>query len=94
MSEEIPPRPPSEPPGWRPNFWAMFVLGLAFPFICLYLCSFTPGNPVMLQLGGLVALVSLFFQGYRGLFVGTFTTLGLVFLTVIVICGSSPRPMM
>lgn len=77
-----PPRPPKPPP-----FWLMFAVGIGLAVISGMVCAATRGTAAF-GLGFLVAVVSLFFQGYRGIFIGFITVVGVAVLTVAVICGS------
>jgi len=76
------PLPPPEPP----SFWLMFFLGIIL-VICSAFASGGMQSPVPFFLLAAGAVLSLFFQGYRGLFVGFATVLGLVFLVLVVVCG-------
>jgi hypothetical protein len=95
MNEEppanMPPAPAGPPPNLPkpPNFWLMFALGggglVVAGGACAMFNSFT-----LLMLAGIGAVVSLFFKGYRGIFVGMVATVGLVLLALAVICGIDP----
>jgi hypothetical protein len=94
MNEE-PPKIPDRAPRpdddyWSPPFWAMFGLGVFLLIASCLLCA--PFNgPTPFFVGGVAAIVSLFFRGYRGIFVGFVVTIGLIMLALVVICGNSFR---
>ena len=86
-----PPLPAPEPlqksPPDPPNFWLMFFVGILLLIISGGLCAATR-DIAPFSVGVLFALVSLFFQGYRGVFVGFVGSLGVVFLGLAIMCGA------
>jgi hypothetical protein len=76
------------PPGEHPPFWAMFVLGMGLFILSGILCAMAQ-SAAPLSIGALLALISVFFRGWRGIFAGYLTVIGILVLAVIVICGSS-----
>ena len=98
MSEIIPPSEPQKetsepaplqagPPPNPPNFWGMFGLGILLVIISCAICA--PFRSLIpFGLGAFVALLSLFFQGYRAIFIGFISTIGVVLLGSAVICGA------
>jgi len=91
-SESEPPkstRPPTEywAPPEPPNFWAMFGLGVLLVIVSCIICA-PFQSPVPFGFGFLVAFCSLFFPGYRGIFIGFISTIGVVLLGTAVICGA------
>jgi hypothetical protein len=97
MSEIIPPSEPQkmpempstqiDPPPNPPNFWSMFGLGVLLVIISCILCA-PFKSPLPFGVGAFIALISLCFQGYRGIFIGFLTTIGVVLLGAAVICGA------
>jgi 4-hydroxybenzoate polyprenyltransferase len=92
MSENLPPPPVPEPPRKERerepvSFWAMFALGIGLVIISIVSCLMF-NHPFPLFIGGAVALGSLFFDGWRGIFVGAATLIGVVVLGVVIVCGS------
>jgi hypothetical protein len=91
---EFPDRPPEPPQPQRrrddddslPSFWAMVAVGVGLLILSGLLCAGTQ-SPAFFFLGAAGAFVSLFFRGYRGIFVGFAVPIGLVFLALIVLCG-------
>jgi hypothetical protein len=96
MNEELPPLPPknpqpklivTEPPRTPPNFWGMFALGVLLLILSCVLCgpfrSFAPFG-----VGALVAFVSVFFDGYRGVFMGFLAGIGMSLLVAAIMCGA------
>ena len=95
MNEIIPPSEPElpksvkeyGPPPEPPNFWAMVGLGVLLVIIsCILYAPFQ--NPAPFGFGFLVVFGSLFFPGYRGIFIGFISTIGVVLLGAAVICGA------
>jgi hypothetical protein len=96
MNEEIPQLPPDDfkpqpstnpPPPTAPNFWAMFGVGaLLLIFSCILCGPFR--SPAPFGIGALVAFVSLFFNGYRGIFIGFLASIGISGLVAALICGA------
>ncbi len=93
MSEITPPLPPASPvvpppvPPQRPGKVAQSAIGAG-----LFIGSglFCLVSPMFFLLGFIGAIVSLFFPGYRLIFVGYIGTLGLVLLGAIVVCFVDP----
>jgi len=81
------PKPPAAPSS--PGFGLMFGLGVLIIIISIVLCV-AAQSPAPLFLGALSAFVSLFFEGYRGIFVGYIATVGLVLLATIIYCSNHP----
>jgi len=98
MSENL---PPSETPSPKPDlpqrsppelgFGVMFVLGIGLVIVSGIFCLLSQ-SPVPLGLGALVALVTLFINGWRGVFVGFVTVIGILLLGIVVICGAMGVP--
>ncbi len=98
MSENL---PPSETPAPKPDlpqrsppelgFGVMFVLGIGLVIVSGIFCLLSQ-SPAPLGLGALVALVTLFISGWRGVFVGFVTVIGILLLAVVVICGAMGTP--
>jgi len=95
MNENLPP-PFSEPPPVPPknssplaNFqpWQLTGLG-ALLFIVTTVMSFV--IPPMCLLGLAVAIASLFFKGYRLVFVGYIATIGVILLGLVIYCSNHP----
>ena len=74
--------PPPEPP----SFWLMFFLGFIL-FILVAVMSGGTQSLVPFIIGALGAFISVFFKGYRGLFAGFASVIGLVLLIFVVVCG-------
>ena len=97
MSEIIPPSElkkmpeptpgQTNPPANPPNFWGMFGLGVLLVIISCAMCA-PFQSPIPFGFGAFAALLSLFFQGYRGIFIGFISTIGVVLLGSAVICGA------
>jgi hypothetical protein len=89
----LPPFPPVRPPdsGSPPHFWAMFARGILLLIVSCALCAMMQ-SPTPFSFGALGAFVSLFFRGYRGIFVGFVVTTGVVYLAFIVICSALGNP--
>lgn len=98
MNEIIPPSEPSkEPPkpaptvifdkGKPPSKKACTALGFLLFFVSSAMSFVFP--PVCL-LGLGVAIASLFFPGYRCVFVGYILTVGLILLVLIIYCANNP----
>jgi len=81
---DIPPRRREKEPS---NFWAMFAMGVGLVILTAILCA-AFRHPFPLFIGGAVAVGSLFFDGWRGIFVGAATLIGVVLLGFIIVCGS------
>jgi len=47
-------------------------------------------NPYPCLVGFILAFISLFFKGYRSIFLGYIISLGLLFLVVIIYCANHP----
>jgi hypothetical protein len=98
MSEELPPTPPSPPPADPPPPSPGFCAFLGFLLAVFGAASGMASLGVGFFVGLVVAFGSLFFEGYRYIFVGYLLThliaIGLFILAIIVICGSgSSHPM-
>ena len=102
MNENLPPidpesqNPPTLPPKFEtprttPHFGAMFALGVVLIIISTLLCIAL--GPVPFLIGAVAAFVTLFFKGYRGVFVGYISTLGLILLGTIIYCANTPFDM-
>jgi len=70
-----------------PSFKAMLGLGVLLNIGSVLLCL-PFQHPAPFFLGALAAFISLFFEGYRGIFVGFILVIGVVLLGVAIICGS------
>jgi len=70
-----------------PSFGGMFLLGILLIVVATILCGIMQ-SPAPLGLAAIAAFISLFFDGYRGLFVGFISTIGVVLLVLAIICGS------
>ncbi len=79
LQTDLPPDPP--------NFWGRFGLGVLLVILSFGI-SVPFQSPLPFGLGFLVALCSLFFQGYRAIFIGFISTIGVVLLGSAVICGA------
>jgi len=66
----------------------MFFLGIGLLAGSACLCAAVQ-TPWPLFLGLLTAFVSVFFRGWRGIFVGYVVAIGLTVLVLIMMCGSS-----
>ena len=85
MNEIIPPSEPGkEPP---PSKKVCAALGFAL-FVVTAAFSFT--FPPFFLVGWVVAVASLFFQGYRCVFVGYILTVGVLLLAAIIYCAGHP----
>lgn len=104
MNEELPPLPPQkpkpkliviEPARKPPNFWGMFALGVLLLVLSCVLCApFRSLAPF--GIGVLIAFVTVFFDGYRGVFMGFLAGIGIGLLGAAIMCGamlSSQRPL-
>jgi hypothetical protein len=95
MNDETPSEfspPPERPNSYKgPPFWGMFVLGIGVLFLSGIACVMFQGS-APLFLGAAAAFVSLFFRGWRGVGVGYLAIVGLIILTVIVVCGTGIVP--
>jgi len=98
MNEDQPPFPPSkpaqihplsEPPPSSPHFGLMFLLGIVLIFLSWGLC-YLMQNPMPFLFIGMGAFCTLFFKGYRGIFVGFITTVGVILLGAIIYCANQP----
>ncbi len=89
LSPKIPEPAPRQidPLAQRPNFWGMFWLGVLLVVVSCLICA-PFHSPIPFGIGALAALVSLFFPGYRGIFIGFISTIGVVLLGAAVICGA------
>jgi hypothetical protein len=101
MNEDIPPFPPkkTEEPAMPPvpislprvglNPWLGSGIGVLIFVASLGLCALG-SNPIFLLIGFVGALVSLFFQGYRSIFLGYILTVGVALLAAIIYCSTHP----
>ena len=94
-SESEEPKPPSLPTKIDaspkpPSFVAMFGLGIGLFIVSILLCI-PFQSPTVFGFGALGAFVTLFFKGYRGIFVGYISTLGIVLLGAIAYCSIYPQ---
>jgi hypothetical protein len=92
--EPEPPKPPSsafkpEPPPDPPNFWAMLGLGVALNIVTLLVCL-PAQSPMPFIFAALGAFISVFFRGYRGIFVGFVGTFGVILLSIVIYCSNHP----
>ncbi|HEV3271754.1 MAG TPA: hypothetical protein VGZ93_06180 [Candidatus Methylacidiphilales bacterium] len=90
-------KPPSlltktEAPPKTPSFGAMFALGIVLFILSIALCI-PFQSPTVFFLGAAGAFVTVFFKGYRSIFVGYISTLGLVLLGIIIYCANHPFDM-
>jgi len=65
----------------------MLGLGVLLNIVSVLLCL-PLQNPTPFVLGALGAFISLFFEGYRGLFVGFILVIGIILLGLAIMCGS------
>lgn len=65
----------------------MFVLGVFLNLVSAALCV-PVQNPLPFFIVGAGAFVSVFFDGYRGIFIGFITTFGVVLLILAITCGA------
>jgi hypothetical protein len=103
MNENQPPFPPSKPEESKPpslpiksdaspkppSFGVMFGLGIVLFILSIALCI-PFQSPTVFGFGALGAFVTIFFKGYRGIFVGYISTLGVLLLGAIVYCSIYP----
>ena len=82
---QIPPPPP--PPSGRANFWKMFGAGIGLVVVSWIACIAT-GHPTPFGVGFVLAVVSLFFPGRRGIFIGFVSSIGVALLVAAIICGA------
>jgi len=88
-SKPTPSAPKDEHSPNPPSFRAMFGLGIGLISASALIC-FLSQSPMPFLFGGIGAFVSLFFKGYRGIFVGYISTLGLVLLATVIYCANHP----
>jgi hypothetical protein len=96
---EFPDRPPEPPRPQRrrddddssPSFWAMVAVGVGLLILSGIVCA-SVQNPAPFIIGAVGAFVSLFFRGYRGIFIGFVGTIALAYLALIIICGAMGFP--
>jgi hypothetical protein len=70
-----------------PNFWAMFGAGIILLILSCVLCG--PFRSIApFGVGGLVAFVTVFFAGYRGVFMGFLAGIGITLLVAAIMCGA------
>jgi hypothetical protein len=69
----------------------MVVLGFALLILSCFACA-GASSLAPFFLAGAGAIVSLFFPGYRGIFVGFAGTIALAALAVVVLCGTGIIP--
>jgi len=67
----------------------MFLLGIVLIFVAWGL-SYLLQNPMPFFFTGIGAFFTVFFKGYRGIFVGFITTIGVVLLGAIIYCANHP----
>ena len=79
------------PPPRPPSFALMFFLGILLIVGGTILCLIAQ-TPAPLGLAALAAFFSVFFDGYRGIFVGFVSTIGVLLLAVAIICGAMGVP--
>jgi hypothetical protein len=100
MNENLPPSPPEEskPPSLPaqpdtspkpPSFGILFGIGIVLFIVSILLCI-PFQSPTVFGFGFVAAFVTLFVKGYRGVFVGYISTLGLVLLGAIAYCSIYP----
>jgi hypothetical protein len=77
------------PPSRQSKFAAMFGLGIVLIVVSVLVCRFFQ-SPVPFLGGTLIAFLSLFFRGYRGIFVGYISCVGLALLGTIIYCANHP----
>jgi hypothetical protein len=103
MNEELPsqlPPPPPEPPltpqrPSRPDSSSFFVGMIALGFGLLVLSCLAcagAGSILPFSLAAVGAFVSLFFTGYRGIFIGFVGIIAIIALAVVVLCGTGVIP--
>ena len=91
-SKSTPPSTKYEAPRTLPSFAAMFGFGILLNIVSALLCI-PFRNPTVFLLGAAGAFVFLFFKGYRGIFVGFISTVGLILLGTIIYCANHPFDM-
>ena len=98
MNENLPPsesgeqRSPSLPVKNEtkpPKFGVLFGIGILLFIVSVLLCI-PFQSPTIFFYGGVAAFVTVFFKGYRGVFVGYISTLGLALLAAIAYCSIYP----
>lgn len=67
----------------------MFGMGIVLFFVSILLCI-PFQSPTVFGIGAIGAFVTLFIKGYRGIFVGYISTLGIVLLGAIAYCSVYP----
>jgi hypothetical protein len=65
----------------------MFFLGVSLFFVSCALC-YPAQNPLPFYVIGLGAFISVSFAGYRGIFIGFVTTIGVILLGLVITCGA------
>jgi len=93
-SELEPTKPPSstfkpEPPPYVPSFLGMLCLGVLLNIVTLLLCL-PAQSPMPFIFAAVGAFISVFFKGYRGIFVGFILTFGLILLAICIYCSNHP----
>ena len=69
----------------------MFIFGIALFILSCAVCVGLQSS-VPLYICAIGAFVSVFFRGYRGIFIGFVIPIGLYFVAVVVICGAMGVP--
>ena len=75
------------PPRIGPTPWQGGGIGLLIFVISVVLCY---ANPIFFLIGFAGAVVSLFYKGYRTIFIGYILILGVTLLGVIIYCSTQP----
>jgi hypothetical protein len=89
MNDPLPPPEPERLPRYEPpNFWLMCGVGIVVLVVSGLLCG-ACDSVLPAAIGLFVAVTSIFFRGWRGIFAGYFGVIGLAVLALIVICGNS-----
>jgi hypothetical protein len=72
-----------------PSFVGMFFIGIFIAIFSIPLCI-PFQSPAPFIFGFFLAFISLFGKGYRGIFLGFVTTIGLSLLCIVLWCASHP----
>jgi 4-hydroxybenzoate polyprenyltransferase len=83
----IPEKTPEPSPRKPLSFGFMIVLGILLLVLACGACALFQ-NAVPFWVGVVAAVLTLFFKGYRGVFVGFAGTVGVVLLVAAIICGA------
>jgi hypothetical protein len=100
MNEDIPPFPPKKPVGPEmpsvptspPRVGLNPFLGFGLG-VFLFVVSLFGGSPIVLLIGLIGAVASLFYRGQRSIFLGYILTVGVTLLAVIIYRSTHPFDM-